>query len=91
MEKMSGKMAAFFAKKGKTKLAAHERREAAGKEKDTRKIAKQEERALKGAPKNLKQYEQKEHKEMGFRKGGHVKADGVARKGKTAGTQIRMK
>lgn len=85
MGKMSGKMAAFFKKKGKTKLAAHEKREAAGKEKDTRKIAKQEERALKGAPKKLREYEKKEHKEMGYAKGGKVKADGVARKGKTKG------
>jgi len=78
-------MAAFFAKKGKAKLATHEKREAAGKEKDTRKIAKQEERALKGAPKSLRKYEAKEHKEMGYAKGGAVKADGVARKGKTKG------
>lgn len=89
MEKMSGKMAAFFAKKGMKGLAKHEKREAAGKEKDTRKIAKKEERALKGAPKKLREYEKKEHKEMGYAKGGKV--DGVARKGKTAGTQIRMK
>jgi len=27
----------------------------------------------------------KEHKEMGYAKGGKVKADGVARKGKTKG------
>lgn len=91
MEKMSGKMAAFFAKKGMKGLAAHEKREAAGKEKDTKATAKKEERALKGAPKGLREYEKKEHKEMGYRKGGHVKGDGVARKGKTAGKQIRMK
>ena len=91
MEKMSSKMAAFFAKKGEKSLAKHEKREAAGKEKDTRKIAKKEERVLKNAPPSLKTYEKAEHKEMGFRKGGHVKADGMARKGKTAGTQIRMK
>lgn len=89
MGKMSGEMAAYFAKKGKTKLAKHEKREAAGKEKDTPKIAKQEERALKGAPKKLREYEKKEHKEMGYAKGGKV--DGVAHKGKTAGKMVRMK
>ena len=89
MGKMSGEMAAFFAKKGEKGLAAHERREAAGKEKDTRKTAKKEERALKGAPKKLREYEKKEHKEMGYAKGGKV--DGVARKGKTAGKMVRMK
>lgn len=91
MKAMPNKAAAFFAKKGLKGLAAHEKREAAGKEKDTKAIAKKEERAMKGAPKALKQYEKKEHKEMGYRAGGHVKADGMARKGKTAGTQIRMK
>jgi hypothetical protein len=89
MGKMSGEMAAYFAKKGEKGLAKHEKREAAGKEKDTRKIAKKEERALKGAPKKLREYEKKEHKEMGYAKGGKV--DGIARKGKTAGKMIRMK
>ena len=73
MDKMSSKMAAFFAKKGEKGLAKHEKREAMGKEKDTKAIAKKEERAMKGAPKNLKQYEAKEHKGMGFAKGGNVK------------------
>lgn len=73
MGKMSGEMAAYFAKKGEKGLAKHEKREAAGKEKDTRKIAKKEERALKGAPKKLREYEKKEHKEMGYAKGGKVK------------------
>lgn len=85
MDKMSSKMAAFFAKKGEKGLAKHEKREAMGKEKDTKAIAMKEKRAMKGAPKNLKQYEAKEHKGMGFAKGGHVKADGMALKGKTKG------
>jgi hypothetical protein len=73
MDKMSSKMAAFFAKKGEKGLAKHEKREAMGKEKDTKAIAMKEKRAMKGAPKNLKQYEAKEHKGMGFAKGGKVK------------------
>lgn len=71
---MVKKVAGFFAKKGEKGLAAHERREAAGKEKDTKAIAKREEAALKGAPKSMKDYESKEHKEMGFKKGGMPKA-----------------
>lgn len=85
MGKMPSKLAEFFQKKGMKGLAKHEKREAMGKEKDTKAIAKKEERAMKGAPKNLKKYEKKEHKEMGFAKGGHVKADGLAVKGKTKG------
>lgn len=77
MGKMSGEMAKYFEKKGKKGLAAHERREAAGKEKDTKARAKQEERAMKGAPKKLREYEKKEHKEMGFKRGGAIRmADG---------------
>jgi len=71
--KMSKKVAGFFAKQGNKKLAAHERREAAGKEEDTKSIAKQEERALKNAPADMKDYEKKEHKAMGFKKGGKVR------------------
>lgn len=71
--KMSKKVAGFFAKQGNKKLAAHERREAAGKEEDTKSIAKQEERALKNAPSDMKNYEKKEHKAMGFKKGGKVR------------------
>ena len=71
--KMSKKVAGFFAKKGNKKLAAHERREAAGKEKDTPAIAKQEMKALKGAPAAMKNYEKKEHKSMGMACGGMTK------------------
>lgn len=76
MGKMSAKLAAFFAKKGEKGLAKHEKREAEGKEKDTKAIAKKEERALKGkgVPKGLKKYEKEEHKEMGFKKGGMAKS-----------------
>ena len=75
---MTKKVAGFFAKKGNKALAAHENREAKGKEKDTKSIAKREEAALKGAPKSMKDYEHKEHKAMGFKKGGMPKS----RKGK---------
>lgn len=67
---MTKKVAGFFAKKGNKALAAHENREAEGKEEDTKSIAKREETALKGAPKSMKDYEHKEHKAMGFKKGG---------------------
>lgn len=66
-------VAKYFAKKGHKRLAAHEEREAAGKEKDTKAIAKREEAALKGAPKSLREYEKKEHKEMGFKRGGSAR------------------
>ena len=80
--KMPKKLAGFFAKKGEKKLAAHERREAAGKEKDTPAIAKQEERAMKNAPADMKNYEAKEHKAMEYKKGGKVrpKKDGKGKK-----------
>ena len=67
--------AKIFAKAGEKKLAAHERREAAGKEKDTPAIAKKEEAALKKAkaPKDIQEHEKAEHKAMGYKKGGHVK------------------
>ena len=68
--KMSKKVAGFFAKKGNKALASHEYREAAGKEKDTPAIAKREMKALKGAPAAMKNYEKKEHKAMGMKKGG---------------------
>jgi hypothetical protein len=71
---MVKKVAGYFAKKGEKKLAAHERREAAGKEEDTKAIAKKEEKVLKGAPKAMKDYEKKEHKDMGFKKGGMPKS-----------------
>ena len=67
---MGSKVASYFAKKGEKGLAAHENREAKGKEEDTKSIAKREEAALKGAPKSMKDYEHKEHKAMGFKKGG---------------------
>ena len=88
MGKMPSKMAEFFQNKGMKGLAKHEKREAMGKEKDTIATAMKEKGAMKGAPKNLKQYEKKEHKEMGFAKGGRVKASGIARKGKTRGRII---
>jgi hypothetical protein len=78
MKKMPAKMAAFFEKKGEKKLAAHERREAKGKEKDTPAIAKREKKALKGAPKKLREYEKKEHKGKKYARGG-----GIESKGKT--------
>ena len=68
--KMEKKVANYFAKKGEKALAAHENREAEGKEEDTKAIAKKEERVLKGGPKAMKDYESKEHKEMGFKGGG---------------------
>jgi hypothetical protein len=71
---MEKKVAKYFAKKGEKALAAHEEREAAGKEEDTKAIAKKEERVLKGAPKAMKEYESKEHKEMGFKRGGGMGA-----------------
>ncbi len=76
MKDMSKKAAAFFAKKGEKGLAKHEKRESEGKEKDTPAIAKKEERAMKGAPKSLKKYEEKEHKEMGFKRGGAIRMAG---------------
>lgn len=94
--KMSKKVAGYFAKKGNKALAAHEYREAAGKEEDTPAIAKKEERALKGAPADMKDYEAKEHKAMGYKKGGmacggmyakggYVRGDGCAQRGGTKG------
>jgi hypothetical protein len=70
--KMSKKVAGYFAKKGEKKLAAHEYREAAGKEKDTPATARREMNALKGAPSDIKNYEKKEHKAMAYKKGGMV-------------------
>jgi hypothetical protein len=69
------KTANIFAKAGEKKLAAHERREAMGKEKDTPAIAKKEMATLKKAkaPKDVMDYESKEHAEMGFKKGGRAK------------------
>ena len=69
------KAAGIFAKAGEKKLAAHERREAMGKEKDTPAIAKKEMAALKKAkaPEDVMKYERKEHAEMGFKKGGRAK------------------
>lgn len=85
------KAAGIFAKAGEKKLAAHERREAAGKEKDTPAIAKKEMSVLKKAkaPKDVMDYERKEHAEMGMKKGGKVKkyarGGGIESKGKTRG------
>ena len=76
------KAAGIFAKAGEKKLAAHERREAMGKEKDTPAIAKKEMSVLKKskAPKDVMDYEKAEHKSMGFARGG-----GIESKGKTRG------
>ena len=85
------KAAGIFAKAGEKKLAAHERREAAGKEKDTPAIAKKEMSVLKKAkaPKDVMDYETKEHASMGMKKGGKVKkyarGGGIESKGKTRG------
>lgn len=91
------KAAKIFAKAGEKKLAAHERREAMGKEEDTPAIARKEMSVLKKAkaPKDVMEYEMGEHKEMGMKKGGMTgpyrkAADGVAIKGKTRGAEIRM-
>lgn len=74
------KAAKIFAKAGEKKLAAHERREAMGKEEDTPAIAKKEMSVLKKAkaPKDVMEYEAGEHAEMGMKRGGKVKkmADG---------------
>jgi hypothetical protein len=76
------KAAGIFAKAGEKKLAAHERREAMGKEEDTPAIAKKEMSVLKKAkaPKDVMDYEKAEHKSMGFARGG-----GIESKGKTRG------
>jgi hypothetical protein len=81
------KAAGIFAKAGEKKLAAHERREAMGKEKDTPAIAKKEMSVLKKAkaPKDVMDYEEKEHKSMGFARGG-----GIESKGKTRGMIVKM-
>ena len=93
------KAAGIFAKAGEKKLAAHERREAAGKEKDTPAIAKKEMSVLKKAkaPKDVMDYEAGEHAKMGmkkggkvqkFAKGGSIRGAGIERKGKTKGRFI---
>jgi hypothetical protein len=85
------KAANIFAKAGQKKLAAHERREAMGKEKDTPAIAKKEMSVLKKAkaPKDVMDYEKSEHAMMGMKKGGGVKkyarGGGIESKGKTKG------
>lgn len=68
------KAAGIFAKAGDKKLAAHERREAMGKEKDTPAIAKREMAVLKKAkaPKDVMDYEKAEHKTMKFARGGGI-------------------
>lgn len=88
------KAAGIFAKAGEKKLAAHERREAMGKEKDTPAIAKKEMSVLKKskAPKDVMDYEKAEHSEMGMKSGGSVKkfakGGGIESKGKTRGRYI---
>lgn len=84
------KTAGIFEKAGEKKLAAHERREAAGKEKDTPAIAKKEEAVLKRvkAPKDVQEYEKSEHKSMGYKKGGGVKK--YAKQTKRGGSSARM-
>ena len=118
------KTAKIFEKAGEKELARHEREEDKGKEEDTPAVAKKEEAVLKrvGAPKSVREYERKEHAEMGMKRGGGVKkmagggmsramsrpvdetykkggsvggsfrhaADGVASRGKTKGTMIKM-
>lgn len=81
------KAANIFAKAGEKKLAAHERREAMGKEEDTPAIAKKEMSVLKKAkaPKDVMEYEMAEHKAKKFARGG-----GIESKGKTRGTMIKM-
>lgn len=85
------KAAGIFAKAGEKKLAAHERREAAGKEKDTPAIAKKEMSVLRKAkaPKDVMDYESAEHASMGMKKGGKVKkyvrGGGIESRGKTKG------
>ena len=85
------KAAGIFAKAGEKKLAAHERREAAGKEEDTPAIAKKEMSVLKKAkaPKDVMDYEAGEHAKMGMKKGGKVKkyarGGGIESRGKTRG------
>jgi hypothetical protein len=81
------KAAGIFAKAGEKKLAAHERREAMGKEKDTPAIAKKEMSVLKKAkaPKDVMKYEKAEHSSMGFARGG-----GIESKGKTRGMIVKM-
>ena len=39
----------------------------------------------KGAPKKMIEHEKKEAKQMGYAKGGHVRGDGLAQRGKTRG------
>jgi hypothetical protein len=81
------KAAKIFAKAGEKKLAAHERREAMGKEKDTPAIAKKEMSVLKKAkaPKDVMDYEAGEHAEMGMARGG-----GIESRGKTKGNMVKM-
>lgn len=81
------KAAKIFAKAGEKKLAAHERREAMGKEKDTPAIARKEMSVLKKAkaPKDVMDYESGEHAEMGMARGG-----GIESRGKTRGTMVKM-
>ena len=85
MKSMTSKAAKYFEKKGYKKLASHEKREAAGKEEDTKSIAMAEERAMKGAPSELKQYEAKEHAAMGYREGG-----GIHQKGRGPAKMVKM-
>lgn len=89
--------ARIFEKAGEKALAKHERREDKGKEKDTPAIAKKEEAVLRkvGAPKAVREYERKEHAEMGMKKGGMAgsyrrAADGITQRGKTRGAEIKM-
>jgi len=81
------KAANIFAKAGEKKLAAHERREAMGKEEDTPAIAKKEMSVLKKAkaPKDVMDYEESEHKSKGYARGG-----GIEVRGKTKGTIVKM-
>lgn len=82
------KAAGIFAKAGEKKLAAHERREAAGKEKDTPAIAKKEMSVLKKAKAPASMISE-EAAEAGMKKGGKVKkyarGGGIESRGKTRG------
>lgn len=92
-DKMTAREAAFFARKGNKKLAAHERREAAGKEEDTPAMAKREMAFMKAnkAPASMIKHEESEMSKMNC--GGKVKyarGGGIESKGKTRGTVVKM-
>ena len=93
-DKMAAREAAFYARKGNKSLAAHERREAEGKEKDTPAIAKREVSFLKAkkAPASMIKHEEDEMAKMncggGVKK--YAKGGGIESKGKTQGKVVKM-